>query len=222
MMLALLQSRKMLNGFLIGLHWAITRGAAFALLIAWAWYNGSTLNPVLETLQNFFHNLTRWLGLPDLIRFAIELSKPELMVLFIGLVTLMYWVFAWILIPVKAGVFKRTLAMIGLQLVAFVALFTTAYYAPKIFGWFFDQTNILKDWLLYFLSLYGDYPGVDQVRTFVNFSKPYHVFALVIMAVILYGSWWLVKWLWRLPQVFNLKAPTFTSDKEQSPQPSSS
>ncbi len=214
MMLALLQPRKMLNGLLIGLHWAITRGAAFALLIAWAWYYSGTLNPVLETLQNFFHNLTRWLGLPDLIRFAIELSKPELMVLFIGLVTLMYWFFAWILIPVKASIFKRTLAMIGLQLIAFIALFTTAYYAPKIFGWFFDQTNIFKDWLLYLLSLYGDYPGVDQVRTFVNFSKPYHVFALVIMAVILYGSWRLIKWPWQLFQMFNRKEPASLASNE--------
>lgn len=184
----------MLNGFLITLHWVIARGAAFALLIAWAWYYGNTLNPILETLQNFFLNLTQILGLPELIRFAIELSKPELMVLFIALVSLMYWVFSWILIPVHTGLFKRTLAMIGLQFMAFIALFATAYYAPSVFGWFFDQTNIFKDWLLHFLSQYGDYRGVDQVRTFVNFSKPYHVFALVIMAVFIYGGWRIIKW----------------------------
>ena len=193
-MTSLITPHKALNGILITVHWLLSRGAAFVLLIAWAWYYGSTLNPVLETLQNFFLDLTNQLGLPPLIRYAIELSKPELMVVFVGLVAVMYWVFSWILIPVKTGVFTRTLAMIMLQLVAFIALFATAYYAQNIFEWFFDKTNILKDWMLHLLSSFSDYQGVEQLRTFVNISKPYHVFALVLMAVIIYGGWRLVRW----------------------------
>ena len=183
----------MLNGTLITIHWVFSRGAAFAALIIWAWYYGSSLNPILESLQNFFLGLTQQLGLPPLIRYAIELSKPELMVVFIALVAIMYWVFSPILIPVRTGIFSRTLAMIFLQLVAFIALFATAYYAQNVFEWFFDKTNILKDWLLYFMSSYSDVQGVEQLRTFVNISKPYHVFALVLMAVFIYGGWRLVK-----------------------------
>ncbi len=184
---------------LVLVHWLLTRGAAFAAVFYMAWYQPAIFNAITQPIEHFFRAVLKYLQVtfhvPELFRLAIIDRQPEYMILFILVLAAMYYLFGWLLAPLKdgIGIINRTARMITLQIAAFVALYASAWFFPSLFAVFFDQALVLGDWLRDSLDSFGSSLNMERAKMVLNAVKPYSIIALILMAIVLKGGWELAK-----------------------------
>lgn len=186
---------RALKRILIVVHWFLTRTLGLVLLGLLIWYLPAIFNTVSGVFENLVEFILRSTDMPSVIRFAVTESKPEQILLFIVLLIPLYFLVSYLLWPIRHGITSKTAKMVGIQIFAFIGLYSLAWFAPDIFTWIFDKSLYVRELLF---SLIGTSETGEFSKAVIRAAEPRSIFAFIFMTLFLYFVLFLLRMMFRL------------------------
>ncbi len=187
------------TGFLLSLHFVMTRGFAILILGSWIWYMSPSFAFVSEEIAYGIQGLLSFLGASQFLNFLIMESKPENIVLFMIVLVPLYIIFSFILYPLRHSWLSRTMKMLVIHFLAIITLYLLAWGAEDFFRQLMETALVMRNVISDFLdsigfsgllnslfNLFGYSDGVKMVKTSVLFMKPKTILAIIMITIFLY------------------------------------
>ena len=187
------------TGFLLFLHFVMTRGFAILILGSWIWYMSSSFAFVSEEIAFGIQGLLTSLGASQFLNFLIMESKPENIVLFMIVLAPLYVIFSFILYPLRHRWLSRTMKMLVIHFLAIITLYFLAWSAEDFFRQLMETALVMRNVISAFLdtigfsglldslfNFFGYSDGAKMVKTSILFMKPKTILSIIMITIFFY------------------------------------
>ncbi len=171
------------TGFLLFVHFLLTRGAAMVILGSWVWYMSSSFNVVSRGLEAAVEVTLSALGANQFFSLLIMQSKPEQVILFMLILIPLYIIFSFVLYPLRRTWFKRTVKMVVIHFIALVTLYILAWFAGDFFKQLMETALLMRDYLF---DLMGYSDSAERIKAFVRLIEPRTILAVILITIFFY------------------------------------
>ncbi len=171
------------TGFLLFIHFVLTRGFAMLILGSWVWYMSSTFNMVSGGLESLVEAFLVAVGANQFFTLLIMQSKPEQVILFMTILIPLYILFSFVLYPLRKSWLQRTTKMLVIHIVALIMLYLLAWFAGDFFKEIMNTSLLLRD---HIFDLMGYSDTAERIKAFVRLIEPRTILAVILITIFLY------------------------------------